>query len=462
MKKIFLPLILLTSPFMALSQQDIKEISTPLITSEQYDSANKVIDRFIKANPKNPDGYVMKGNVIFYRYSKSQPGIALNSNIDESIYEESGEVAIEESKLILPADTANAVTAYLEKALLLDKTRQDIYAGCCYIYSMSLQVDKLSDMLDRAKKNLKTDSTTAYSWSDYARNMLDRNAFDEGMKVYRKIADLFPDQGGTWSDISAEYYRHGDLKEAKECADKASHKPYVDAVSYRNVSFIYGVLEDYTEAIETNHKAWQMAGTKDYLVYEGLLAFMQGKDWKTPFKEYAASVQDSGFGTQITGYMLSSQFDNSMTSYNHLTHLELSDAYKILIHKYYKEHTPYFGPAFNYAECLTYNFRYNDAVKAFDEIKTDTITKSEKEDLLFYSAWACYKADKQEEANKKWEQLLNSDNFFHKSAAAYFLGMYYYRKDKNSTKANDYFRLVADDSDKSKYAGWSKEMLDRK
>lgn len=461
MKQIFFFFFVAVSPIIVFSQDEIANTINPLIKNQLYDSANKVADKYLKEYPKSPDAYVAKGNIIFYRYSHSEPGIALNGNPDESIYETTMG-SISENAIILPVETADSITTLLLKGLAIDKTRIDIYNGCCYVYSLALQTGKLCDMLGQMKRDLKTDSTTPYDWSDYARNMMERNHFEEGMQVYYRIAQLFPGEGGTWSDMAAEYYKQGDLKRAHECADTAFMMPYYDGMTCRNIAFIYGVLEDYPKASAANKKWWMKEGdVNDYMIYDGLLALNEKND-KSIFREYLKEDKTTLPGREIANYIVSDSFKLNLDSYRRLSNIELNDAYKILIHKYFKNHTSLFLPAFNYAEALTYNFRYDDAVKAFDEIKTDTISKSEKENFLFYSAWACYKAGKQEKANEKWEQLLNSDDFYRKSAAAYFLGKYYFGQDKHSLKAVGYCNLVAADYTKSKYAAYCKNMLDGK
>src|SRR6185312_8194057 len=133
-------------------------------------------------------------------------------------------------------------------------------------------------------------------------------------------------------------------------------------------------------------------------------------------------------------------------------------AYKIPVYKYFKEHSPYFMPAFKYAESLTYNSRYTDALKAFKEIQTDTITAKEKEDLDFYMAWALYKTGNKKEANTHWEPLLKSADFYRKSAAAYFIGKSYL-DNKDKATANKYFSMVSDSGSKSKYANYCANLV---
>lgn len=456
MKKAFILSVALFSVVVAFAQDNITEQITPLIKGQYYDSATRVVNSYLRIHPESVDGIIMKADIIFYRYESSIPGIMLKGNEDESIYEHDMG-SIEQTPVIISKDTADKITSILMQALVIDKTRADVYGGICYIYSMALQTDKLIDFLPKFKENIQMDSTAPYTLADYARNMEERNDFDDAMKVYQKIADMFPQQPGILSDMAAEYSMHGDWEKARALADQVMMKQGTDKTSYHNVFFIYGVLEDYTDADKANVKCAELSKDYSCLAYKGLVAFCEGKDYKTIFNKITPS---DTMGYEIIKCIGENTPPASMDSYNKIASLNLSDAYMILIDKYYKQHTPYFLPAFNYANLLAYNSRYKEAAKAFEEIKTDTITKLEKETLLFCSAWAYYKTGDLTKANERWLQLLNSDDFYKKSAAAYFLGKYYTDK-KDTQKAQEYFSLVSGDADKSKYAAYCKNMLEK-
>jgi len=438
-------------------QSNIVEEIKPLLKPETIDEAEKKVNGFLQKDPNNVDALMMKGNIIYYQYTFKQPDISLAANPNESIYDNSIGF-MSEPILILPKETADQITEMWLKAVSINKKREDIHLGICHIYSISLQTDKLINYLPVLKDNTEINSYTPYNFADYARNLEDRGKFDDAIKVYLKISELFPRNGGLLSDIAGEYFSNGDLAKAKEYADAALTKPDVDAMTYGNAFFIYAVLEDYPAALKMIRKKSEEMKNDDYLFYQGLVELNEGKEWKLTLKKYSETKSNDTAALNLTRLLLSETFDSSIETYKELIQTKLNDAYRILIHAYYKNHTKEFLPAFNYAEAMTYNHRYRDAIKTFQEIETDKLSDSEKQDIYFYLAWAYYKNGNLTEANQNWDKLINSDNFLYKSAACYFIGKYYL-DNKNREKANEYFSLVSDKASESKYATYCWNLL---
>ena len=427
----------------------IREIDT-LITPEGIDMAESKVNEYLMKNPDNVDALIMRGNIIYYKYTQDQPQIEVLANSNESVYDNTIGF-LQDPVVILPVHIADSINAEFFKALKADKKRQDIYYGICHIYSISLQTDKLLDFLPRLKDNVDIDENSPYNFADYARNFIDRDQFDDGMRIYTRISELFPKTGGILSDMASEYYTHGDLEKAREYADKALARKEVDDMTYGNAFFIYAIMEDYESALNALQKKSETEKNKDYLLYRGLLELNQNKDWKPTLTEYLQSDNNDEGGNKLAAYLLHNEFENSMDAYKEINDIQLTDAFKILIHKYYKTRTAEFLPAFNYAEALTYNHRYKDAITAFAEIKTDSLSGEDMDDLNFYYAWALYNNSDTAGAVKKWEMLLTSENFYCKSAAAYFIGKYFLNQG-DKEKAREYFLMVSDRASESKYA----------
>jgi len=453
MKSHLVAILLTCFSFTAFCQEDIKDEVSKLMQSGDFAGAMQKVNECLTKDPKNIDGLIMKSNVLINRFVASQPQISLSGNSDESIYEEDIG-SIEEAPIIIPVDTANIIVAPLLKALEIDKTRKDIYFGVCTVYSYSMQLDKLNNYLPIVIKNIPVDDDLPYTLADYAVNFGQRKDFEDEMKVYNKLAELFPNSAGIMGDIAAQYVAHNDMKKAKESIDLAMKRPGADKLTYRNAFTINGLLENYDEAIKMCYKADSTLG----YFYECLVKLSRGNDWKTSLSKWYVTFHDYADPARLASQLLSTNMNNGNATTDTLINLQLTDAYKIPVLRYFKEHSPYFLPAFKYAEALTYNSRYSDAVKAFKEIKTDTITALEKEDLNFYMAWALYKNGDKKEANTHWEPLLKSTDFYHKSAAAYFIGKSYLDT-KDSAKAKQYFSMVSDSASKSKYANFCSNLL---
>jgi tetratricopeptide (TPR) repeat protein len=88
----------------------------------------------------------------------------------------------------------------------------------------------------------------------------------------------------------------------------------------------------------------------------------------------------------------------------------------------------------------------------------DKLDKEKLEGVNFDYAYALYMNKNYDEANKIWETLLSSNNFYYKSASAYFLGKFYMNKNQKE-KAFNYFKMVSDKASESKYANFCFNLL---
>jgi hypothetical protein len=114
-----------------------------------------------------------------------------------------------------------------------------------------------------------------------------------------------------------------------------------------------------------------------------------------------------------------------------------------------------FLPQFNYAELLTHS---NEFAKAASEyvgiVKAGLMAdRHDSEEVAFYYGWTLWNLNKKEQSLSEWSQLLQSDDIYYKSAAAYFSGKYYLDR-HDGAKAKEFFGLVSDKANKSKCAAY--------
>lgn len=445
----YLAILFILGSNCCLAQPSVMQEIGMLISPETMDLASEKVEEYLAADPNNVDALVMKGNVIYYNYNYSQP-LELHTNDNESIYDRSIGL-MGEPATVVPENIADSVITIWLQAVGIDSTRDDVHMGICHLYSISLQADKLIEYMPTllAYTNGQLD---AYKMENYARNFLDRDAIDEGMAVYLAIAELFPDDAGVYSDMAGEYYALGNMDKAMEYVDLSMQHEKADDIAYGNAFFLYSVNGEYDKALEAHKTMCLLQGnevnpTLDYMLYDGLVRLASGDEsGKDILQSYLDSADGMGPEQKLAQIMLKEN-----ASYTEAVNVQLHDGYKLLVNDYFRKQGNDFMPAFNYAEILTYNHRYEAAVQAFNEIDTTGLSQREMEDIYLYRGWSLYETNQLEKANEDWFKLLGSDQFYYQSAAAWFLGSYCLQMG-NKTEASEYFNLVAGNSSRSKYA----------
>ncbi|CAN5327561.1 hypothetical protein BH09BAC1_BH09BAC1_18310 [soil metagenome] len=448
-------------------QQDIHQMLRPLFTEDGIAEAERLVDQYLKEDPKNVDALMYKGNVVYYKY-KFNDGIykltkgslvSLISVTDENIYE-STIAKLGEHQEIVPADVANEAIQYWLLAVSINHKREDIHLGISHLYSISLQTDKLINYLPTAAKN---SNLSAYDMANYARNIKERGKWEDAMKVYVKISEIFPDLGGILSDIAYEYFEKGDAKMAIQYIDQALLRKNVDEMTYGNAFFMLSVMGDYERALKALKAQSKLTKTEQYLLYQGIVELLQNKpSWKKSLESYQLSPTATKKGKALAEMLLNPKFKTDLTTLDNLSNtIDVNDGYKLPLYEYfYKNNTTNtFEPLYAYAEALTYNLRYPEAVKIFAVANVTNIPEKLRDDYYLHYAWAKYSSGDAKGALSLWEPLLKSEDFFNRSAAAYFMGKYYLEVG-NKAQAKEYFSLFANSPSKSKYANLSSQLLE--
>jgi tetratricopeptide (TPR) repeat protein len=427
----------------------VKEIS-PLITEATIDEAEKKVDDYLTQDPNNVDALMMKGNITYYKFSFSQPEVALLANDNESIFDQRIGF-IKPFDQMVPENIARETTGYFLKAVAIDNSRVDIHLGICQMYSISGMTDELIAYLPLIRK-LVTEPDFEYTLCDYARNLKDRGRFDDCMKVYKVISDIYPASGGVISDMAAEYLMHDDFPNAKKCIDIAIKKPNADEMTFRNAFFINSLLGDYTYALDLSKKISLLVGDKEYLLYQALLELRKGENYKLTSREFLKSESGNQEEKKLAGMLASEDFTASIEDYDSICSPKVEDSYDIVIHDIFRSKFPQaFKPKMNLGKTYLVNSLFQKAVEVFNETDTIMVSQQDKETYLFYSAYANHKSGNEENAIKLWKSLLESKEFYYESAAAYFIGRYYENMNEIE-KAKEYYHMVSSRANDSKYA----------
>ena len=419
-----------------------------LIKAGKLADAENLTNRYIVDDPVNIDLLMMKGNVILNKYIiEEQAQLSLRPNYEENIYK-LGQLEKGPHPVTVDQKTARRVAKLWRAAATLDPSREDLHLGVCQVYAISGLKEELLAYLPVAKEKAAGLDELHIQLARYAQNLKERGDFEGSIEVYKKVAEMYPEYPGLTSDIAAEYFYAGQLDNAQTYLKKSLTVANADEATLGNAFFLSSLMGDYDTALEAIRR---LPGNGDVL-YEGILKFYRNeKKWEKTIKRFLEGNPDSS-DAEAAKVLIAKDFKLSIENYIGIIENDLGDPTKILIHEKFRE-TKEFLPAFNAAETYTYNQRYAAAVAIFSAIEARNfdLDTDDREQYLFYYAWALHQNGQKEESASKWEQLLESDDFYKKSAAHWFVGKYHYDQG-DKPKGREYFAKMAVDPSASKYA----------
>jgi len=433
-----------------------------LIKNQKYDEAELQVDAVLKTEPKNVNALMYKGNILYYRGSNTG-SIQLHGNADESIYDSSIGYIGEGSSLISP-DVARDVAVYFKRALSQAPERMDIQMGLCWVYANAGLKDELAARFPELKRHSGNRPGLQYNMGDYARIIVDNYQYDDGIAVYQVITKLYPDDGNIVNDIAAMYFKKGDLDTALKYFSQAARMSSRDEKTIGNLALIYAISGDYTKSLQYQKQASTLNKDHTDVLYRALYkrlskdpgwvgdvkVFLKKNQGNEEYKDYSMFAETL---LPVEGKYIFQQYEISkghkVTSHFDIINYEWAA----------REYPDQYGALFDLAELLTYYRNYRKAVPIYERIQEKSLAKTieEREKLNFYYAWVLYSTGRIDEANSRWKQLLESEDFYRKSAASYFLGNYHYQR-KERKQAGEYFKLVKDQASKSKYANFSNNL----
>ncbi len=437
---------------------------TSLINDHKYDDAERRVDAVLKNEPDNVNALMYKGNIIYFRGS-NVGAIQLYGNEDESIYDSSiGEIG-DGSSLTSP-DVAKSVAAYFKRALAHAPERMDIQFGLCWIYANAGMKDELIARFPDLQKYGRRKANLQYNMGDYARIILDHYSFADGIAVYREIAKLYPDDGNISNDIAAMYLKRGDLDTAMKYFKEAGGKKIHDDSTWTNLALIYAVNGDYDKSAEAQKMASKLGKIQTYLLYDALRKRLHNTPgWEEEVKEFIKKNKGNKEYDEYVAFadsLLPVAGRYTFEQYQSGGQRKVSSNFQIINDEWaVKEFPDRFGAAFTLADMMTYFKNYRRALRLYERIEQAKLAKSadDVDKLNFYYAWALHEAGKVDAANDRWKLLLNSRDFYRKSAASYFLASYHYKK-KQYKEAEEYCKPIKDDASSSKYANYCSNMYD--
>lgn len=428
-----------------------------LIQNGEFEIAEKEVDEVLSEDHNNTDALMLKGNIIINKYIGNGPDVFLGVNNDESIFNTSIGHIGGQAPLLISKEVCDKVEKLWLKAIDIDNTREDIRLGLCHLYSISLDTESLIAYLPTLVKNISLEQPH-YSISDYARNLIEREKFEDGMRVYKEVYKLYSDQFGLLSDIAAEYYKNENIDSCKHYLNRAFPLISSDEISLQNCFFLYSVLGEYEQALKCAQRFSELTKDDFYRYYKVLLDNYKGKVLASELEELSKSKNEN---YRNAANILLDENLSAKQKYEALVKSPENDGIKILMHHAYIQQSKW--AYFNYCEVLTYNHRYFEAIEHYKQLmpiveKDDSEVKPK--DIEIYVAWAYHKTKQKSSALIWWEKNLSSKFLYQKSAGAYFLGINEI-DNGNIDKALEYFRLVSDQASESKYATYCWNLVNK-
>jgi hypothetical protein len=424
-----------------------------LIKNQKYDIADKKVDELLDKNPENPDALMYKGILIFYSESRSSTVVGVWQNID-SIYEpEYKEDAVENS--IITPETASKISGFFLKAIKTDPAKMSVQLALCYAYAKAGMKPELIARLPDLKKYATAKDNMQYNMAEYARIIAKQKTIEDGIDVYKEISRLYPEDGNIINDMGVLYYENGYIDNSLEFFRRAEATGNLDKNTLENLLLVYSLTGDYDQMLKTAKTLSIKEKDGSDIIYQALEQRLQNKsEWLKTISNYVNhndAKKDIGFFVNsLQKTMLTSNYSKFIES----TRYNVPAPMLALNYEWaLKNYPDRFLNLFNYAEFLTYYHHYSKAIEIYKSILTQNIAMndSQKDEFNFYYAWALHKSGQGLQSLQYWKKLVNSENFYRKSAASYFLGKYFFEK-KDFLQARKYFSFVKDKPDKSKYA----------
>lgn len=430
-----------------------------LIQDDNYDETQRIIDSVLNDNPNDIDALMMKGNAIIRKHWAEYYGDAeVAVNNDESIYDNTMGF-IQEPVRYTSKEVVDQVEPLWLKCIELDKTRDDIQFGLCYLYATALMKEPLIKRMKVLKDLKKGEQNFQFTLTDYAQEFFQRGEFEGAVAVYQAIISLYPNESGLYNDLAAIHFMKGYIDKALKYFAEAATKENFDELTYSNIVLIYSVAGHYDKALEFFKKFSAIVENDAWILYDALLMYNNDKKgWKKKIEEYLFKTpkDSTNDARKYAEFLVSEENKDDYASYVKSLDLVIPTPYVFLIHhracRLFKDK---FEPLFNFADYMSYYNNYKVARRVFEELLSHdfNLRDQQQEDVNFYYAWVLYKSDEIDKAFPLWKSLLKSEDFFRKSAGAYFAGKYLKEKGKDK-EAMEMFKTVSDRASESKYATW--------
>lgn len=429
-----------------------------LIKNQKYKLAGDKLDEILKEDPKNPEALMFKGVILFYNES-----VSLKKNGQwkaiESIYEPEF-VESDLANTTITKETAKKISDYFLHALEGNPEHMNVQLALCYAYAKAGMYKELISRFPYLKKYSLENDNMQQNMIEYGLIVARYHSFDSGLEVLKKIQELYPDDSNVLSEIALLYFQNGHINKSLDVLYKLEDNTGLTKEAIEKLLLVYSTTGEYSRVLKIAGKTANEM--EDGMVYKALEERLENNlAWSETLRSYLGQKNDPNNDVENFAVILrKSARKKTLEKHIESTQYNLPAPMLAMNHEWGSmEYPREFDTLFNYADFLAYYGYYNKALSLFKKIIEQKILMREdqKEDLYFHYAWALHKSGQTLKAHQYWKPLIESQDFYKKSAASYFMGKYFYDK-KDYDIAKKYFSFVKDNPGKSKYADFCLSM----
>lgn len=433
-------------------QPDVVKTATGFITQQKFDEGLAYVDSVIKADKRNVDALMMKGNVILNRDLWNQPDPEVYTDNDESIYSFAMEATAEQRKIVSPKTEGEVETLWLQ-CLKMDSARLDIRKGLAMLYAMALDKERLKKQIADIKRVEPDNGEQAFNLCEFARKVKERGRFDDAMDIYVYISQLYPTVAGVRCDMASEYYYQGRINEALTWLDSTFNFKTVDETSFLNGAYIYSELGYFDDAQDVFNTYSRVYDRKMNTFYYGLRQFADSSDNYYNTLKYFTDVVDTNAyynEYEFAKYLMTFRDSFTLANYHAAINTGAPEAYKALIHtravRQFADCEPYirFGVQQNKAR------NFAAAVQLLEEGEHCQLDDEKREFWRLGYGYALYKMGEYEKCVEVFKHLRGSKDMFKVNAAIYFSGIAL-QKLNSMHEARANFQSLVDARQNNKY-----------
>jgi len=241
--------------------------------------------------------------------------------------------------------------------------------------------------------------------------------------LWKRVPALDASRAYLWGDIAQMVFRAGGSAAALEYAQAALDSPNADPDSLKAAASVFALNLDWTKAAQT---LGRIPGNRTALLYQGLEAWRLGKDgWRVPLQAFAQNPGTDTAGVKLAAYLSGPDMRDGENGYQAALQVEPGLPSLAVRQKYVERYPDKFLARLDLARTLSVYGSFDKALAQFAEIDRKALAGSadERQTILFQQAWAYQGSGRTAEADKVWQMLTESRDFYIRSAAAWFLGM---------------------------------------
>jgi hypothetical protein len=446
----------------AQNPEDVVRVVGNLLKNGQIELARQKVDDYLVNNPNDVDALMMKGVVVLNERLASEVENLVYTN--ESIYHPANGLNQPVPYIVSPTVAAE-VAGYWTQGLSYDNTRADLHQSLCYLYAQALMKPELLAELTNIQIVFPDNPELKYRMGEFARMLADRNRLADSIEVFQAIIGLYPNDPVIYQELALALFENGRTAEAKTWLMSASTLLNPGQAVYQTLFLVDLVSGDYEGALHAAQSLASFTRTRDWQFYKGVwLYYKNDPKWLTELKGFLTAPADAASkeNREIAQFLVSKNNKNDFPAYLKIIAYKKIDAYTLLLHK--RAMTKFANqaePFLQYAEYQNYYRNYPESLETYQYLESKgMITPALAERTYFHFAWALQDSGDKAAANQLWLKLFNARDFYKRSAAIYFFGKNLLESG-NKTEALKFFKMIAPDAAKSKYAFYSRRLAAR-